>query len=118
MIAMAFEFQIHDVEFCASVDQLVNHTLPTLQKFKREGKAKYIGITGYTPKILKKIIERAPPGSVDVILSYCRMNLLNQGPVNNSHPRYDEYQPQSAKVLACLENGLSKQFQRYLQLKH
>jgi len=70
--------QIHDVEFCASVDQLVNHTLPTLQKFKREGKAKYIGITGYTPKILKKIIERAPPGSVDVILSYCRMNLLNQ----------------------------------------
>ena len=96
---MAFEFQIHDVEFCASVDQLVNHTLPTLQKFKREGKAKYIGITGYTPKILKKIIERAPPGSVDVILSYCRMNLLNQGPVNNS-PRCDGYQSQSAKVLA------------------
>ena len=65
-------FQIHDVEFCASIDQLVTHTLPALMTLKAEGKAKFIGITGYTPKILRKVIERAPPGSVDVVLSYCR----------------------------------------------
>ena len=71
--------QIHDVEFCQSIDQLVNHTLPALAKLKLEGKARFVGITGYSPKILKKIVERAPEGSVDVILSYCRMNLINQG---------------------------------------
>ena len=92
---MHFEFQIHDVEFCGSVDQLVKHTLPTLQKLKNEGKAKYIGITGYTPKILKKVIERAPPGSVDVILSYCRMNLLNQGSV---HSQLSNVMPKSVST--------------------
>jgi len=70
--------QIHDVEFCASMDQLVNHTLPTLLQFKKEGKAKYVGITGYTLQVLKDVVERAPPGSIDLVLSYSRMNLVNQ----------------------------------------
>lgn len=71
--------QIHDVEFCASLDQIVNHTLPTLKKFKDQGKARYIGITGYDLSVLAKIVEKAEPGTIDTVLSYCRMNLTNQG---------------------------------------
>lgn len=70
--------QVHDVEFSESMSQLINHTLPALQELKRQGKARYVGITGYTLQILKDVVRRAPPGSIDVVLSYCRMNMTNQ----------------------------------------
>ena len=71
--------QVHEVEFCQSMDQLVNHTIPTLLKFKAAGKARYVGITSYSLQTLKNVVDRFPPGSIDTILSYCRMNLTNQG---------------------------------------
>jgi len=70
--------QIHDVEYCASMDQLVRHTLPKLLQFKQEGKAKYVGITGYNLQVLKDVVDSAPPGSIDMVLTYCRMNVANQ----------------------------------------
>jgi L-galactose dehydrogenase len=66
-------FQVHDVEF-GDVQQIVHETVPALRKLQQQGKARYIGITGYPPKVLRRIAEAVP---VDSILSYCHYNLLN-----------------------------------------
>ena len=64
--------QVHDVEF-GDAEQIVTETLPALRRLQQAGKARYIGITGYSLKMLARIAESAP---VDSILSYCRYNLL------------------------------------------
>jgi L-galactose dehydrogenase len=64
--------QVHDVEF-GNVDQIVHETIPALRRLQVEGKARYIGISGYPLKTLIKIAKAA---EVDSILSYCRYNLL------------------------------------------
>ena len=64
--------QVHDVEF-GDVDQIVNETLPALRALQQQGKARYIGITGYSLQTLVRIAKSAP---VDSILSYCRYNLM------------------------------------------
>ena len=66
-------FQVHDVEF-GDFSQIVHETLPAMRKIQESGKARYIGITGYPPQLLRKIAEQVP---VDTILSYCHYNLLN-----------------------------------------
>jgi L-galactose dehydrogenase len=64
--------QAHDVEF-GHVQQVVEETLPAMRRLQEQGKARFIGITGYSLKNLMKIAGRA---EVDCILSYCRYNLL------------------------------------------
>lgn len=66
-------FQVHDVEF-GDVQQIIHETLPALRQLQQQGKARYIGITGYPPKLLRRIAEATP---VDGILTYCHYNLLN-----------------------------------------
>jgi L-galactose dehydrogenase len=66
-------FHVHDVEF-GDVRQIIHETLPALRQLQQQGKARYIGITGYPPKLLRRIAESVP---VDAILSYCHYNLLN-----------------------------------------
>ena len=39
--------QVHDMEFAPSLNIILNETLPALKKVKEQGKARYIGITGY-----------------------------------------------------------------------
>jgi L-galactose dehydrogenase len=65
-------FQAHDVEF-GSAQQIVEETIPAMRRLQRQGKVRYIGITGYPLKVLMRIATAAP---VDAILSYCRYNLL------------------------------------------
>jgi L-galactose dehydrogenase len=65
-------FQAHDVEF-GSVQQIIEETIPAMRRLQRQGKVRYIGITGYPLKVLMRIAAAAP---VDTILSYCRYNLL------------------------------------------
>jgi len=44
-----------------------------MRRLQEQGKARYIGITGYS---LKNLVEIAGKVKVDSILSYCRYNLL------------------------------------------
>jgi L-galactose dehydrogenase len=64
--------QVHDVEF-GDVEQIANETLPALRTLQQQGKARYIGITGYS---LQTLVRIATAAAVDSILSYCRYNLL------------------------------------------
>lgn len=65
--------QCHDVEF-APLPQLLEETLPALQKLKTTGKVRHIGITGFPLEILKKVSEKA---AVATVLSYCRFCLTD-----------------------------------------
>ena len=65
--------QAHDIEF-VSFDQIVHEAIPTMRELQVEGKARYIGITGYPVGLLKRTAEHV---LVDSILSYCRYNLMN-----------------------------------------
>lgn len=66
--------QCHDVEF-GDLDQIVNETLPALNDLKAKGLVRFVGITGLPLGVFKYILDRAPPGSVDVVLSYCHFSL-------------------------------------------
>jgi L-galactose dehydrogenase len=65
--------QAHDIEF-AHQQQIVEETLPALRELQAEGKALFVGITGYSVSMLRRVAEAVP---VDTILSYCRYSLLN-----------------------------------------
>jgi L-galactose dehydrogenase len=64
--------QAHDVEF-GDVQQIIDETIPAMRRVQEQGKARYIGITGYSLRTLVRIAEAVP---VDTILSYCRYNLM------------------------------------------
>ncbi|KAI4367161.1 hypothetical protein MLD38_022929 [Melastoma candidum] len=66
--------QCHDIEF-GSLDQIVNETIPALQKLKEGGKIRFIGITGLPLEIFSYVLDRLPPNSVDVVLSYCHYGI-------------------------------------------
>lgn len=68
--------QIHDIEFAPNFDILLKETLPTLEELVKEGKAKFIGVTGYPLSVLKKFIE-AVPGRISICLTYCRFTLFD-----------------------------------------
>jgi len=63
--------QCHDIEF-GSLDQVIHETLPALRKAQEQGKARFIGITGYPLKIFRTVLDQT---EVDTILSYCRYSL-------------------------------------------
>jgi L-galactose dehydrogenase len=65
--------QCQDVEF-TSIPRLVDETLPALQKLKRQGKVRHVGVTGLPLKALRKVLEVTP---VDTVHSYCHFCLTN-----------------------------------------
>eukprot|EP00271_Cylindrocystis_brebissonii_P013533 TRINITY_DN33424_c0_g1_i1.p1 TRINITY_DN33424_c0_g1~~TRINITY_DN33424_c0_g1_i1.p1 ORF type:complete len:320 (+),score=64.46 TRINITY_DN33424_c0_g1_i1:220-1179(+) len=77
--------QCHDIEF-GSLDQIVSETLPALKKLKEAGKVRFIGITGLPLKIFREVLTRAPPGLVDVVLSYCHNSLNDTSLVDDLLP--------------------------------
>ena len=56
----------HDVEFM-ELDQILQETLPALEKIRTQGKVRFIGVSGYPMKMFRYFLERA---DLDVILSY------------------------------------------------
>jgi L-galactose dehydrogenase len=63
--------QSHDNEY-GDLNQVVNETIPALRKLQQEGKARFVGVTGYPLKIFRYILERT---DVDTILSYNHYSL-------------------------------------------
>ena len=47
--------QVHDCEFAPSLDVILNETLPALEKVKKSGKAKMIGVTAGLRKIVDSL---------------------------------------------------------------
>ncbi len=66
--------QCHDIEF-ADLNQIVNETLPALVKLRAAGRIGHIGITGLPLKIFPAVLDRAAPGVVETVLSFCRYEL-------------------------------------------
>ena len=62
----------HDVEF-GDLDFVIQETIPAMRDLQKEGKAKAIGVSGYPLGALRRVMEAVP---LDVVLSYCRYNLL------------------------------------------
>lgn len=64
------------MEFAPSVDIIINQTLPALYEVVRDGKARFIGVTGYPLSVLREVIEKSPV-KIDCVLSYCRLTLMD-----------------------------------------
>ena len=63
----------HDIEF-VDMNQIIDETLPAIRAAQRQGKVKFVGISGYPMKIFRWVLERA---ELDVILSYNHYTLQN-----------------------------------------
>jgi len=63
----------HDIEFVAMA-QVVEETLPALRRVQEQGKARFIGVSGYPMAMFRYILDRA---ELDVILSYNHYTLQN-----------------------------------------
>ncbi|XP_017783133.1 PREDICTED: L-galactose dehydrogenase-like [Nicrophorus vespilloides] len=68
--------QVHDIEFAPSLEYLIDNTLPVLEEFVKQGKARFIGITGYPVIELAKLFEKSRV-KIDSVLSYSRMSLFD-----------------------------------------
>jgi L-galactose dehydrogenase len=66
--------QCHDIEF-ASIDQIVEETIPALLALKRAGRIGHVGITGLPLKIFPAVLDRVPAGDVGTVLSFCHYEL-------------------------------------------
>ncbi|KAL6759906.1 L-galactose dehydrogenase [Haematococcus lacustris] len=64
----------HDVEF-GDLHQVVNETLPALHQLKSQGLVKHVGFSALPLNVFSWIIDKAPPGQVEVVLSYCHHSL-------------------------------------------
>jgi aryl-alcohol dehydrogenase-like predicted oxidoreductase len=63
----------HDIEF-VPMQQIVDETLPALQKAREQGKVRFIGFSGYPQKIFRFICDQA---DVDCVLNYNQYTLQN-----------------------------------------
>jgi L-galactose dehydrogenase len=63
----------HDIEF-VEMSQIVDETLPALRKVQKQGKVRFIGISGYPMNIFRYVLERT---ALDVVLSYNHYTLQN-----------------------------------------
>ncbi|KAJ9573802.1 hypothetical protein L9F63_008839, partial [Diploptera punctata] len=68
--------QIHDIQFAYTPDLVATETLPALQSVVDAGKARFIGITGYPPALLKQVVERSRV-NLSLILSYASDTLID-----------------------------------------
>jgi L-galactose dehydrogenase len=63
----------HDIEF-VPMQQIVDETIPALRKIQRQGKARFIGFSGYPQKIFRFICDQT---DVDCVLNYNQYTLQN-----------------------------------------
>jgi aryl-alcohol dehydrogenase-like predicted oxidoreductase len=63
----------HDVEF-VDLEQVIEETIPAMRKIQQQGKARFIGISGYPMKVFRQVLDRVP---LDCVLSYNQYTLQN-----------------------------------------
>jgi aryl-alcohol dehydrogenase-like predicted oxidoreductase len=63
--------QCHDIEF-ASLDQIINETLPALRRVQETGKVRFIGVSGLPLNVLHYVVQNV---ELDTVLSYCHYAL-------------------------------------------
>jgi L-galactose dehydrogenase len=63
----------HDIEF-VDMDRVVEETLPALRAIQKQGKVRFVGVSGYPMKLFRTVLDRA---ELDVILSYNHYTLQN-----------------------------------------
>ena len=81
-----FDFiQVHDIEF-GDLDRIVTETIPALREAQRQGKARFIGITGLPVRLFREVMDRT---EVDQIQSYCHY-CLNDDALADILPYLDE----------------------------
>ena len=64
----------HDIEFADDYEYVFTETANVLHQLKKEGKARFIGMSCYPLGLLKQAIERC---QLDVVISYAHCNLYN-----------------------------------------
>lgn len=72
----------HDIEF-VPMQQIVDETLPAMQKVRDQGKVRYLGFSGYPQKIFRFVIEQR---EVDCVLNYNQYTLQNTRFVEETVP--------------------------------
>jgi aryl-alcohol dehydrogenase-like predicted oxidoreductase len=63
----------HDIEF-VDMRQIVDETLPALRKIQKQGKVRFVGVSGYPMKMFRWVLDRT---DLDVVLSYNHYTLQN-----------------------------------------
>jgi L-galactose dehydrogenase len=63
--------QSHDNEY-GDLNQVIEETIPALRGIQKQGKARFVGVTGYPLKIFRTILSRI---EIDTILSYNHYSL-------------------------------------------
>src|SRR5205809_826329 len=63
----------HDIEF-VPMQQIVDETIPALRTVQKQGKVRFIGVSGYPMKIFRFVLDQT---GLDVILSYNQYTLQN-----------------------------------------
>jgi len=66
-------FQLHDIEF-VELDDVFGDSYQELGKLRDEGKCRFIGMTGYPMRTLRRAVTET---ELDTVLSYARYTLLN-----------------------------------------
>jgi L-galactose dehydrogenase len=64
----------HDIEFATDYESVFNETANVLHQLKKEGKARFVGMSCYPLGLLRQAIERC---ELDVVISYAHCNLYN-----------------------------------------
>jgi aryl-alcohol dehydrogenase-like predicted oxidoreductase len=65
---------VHDIEF-ADLRQVCDETLPALVELRDAGIVRHVGITNLNLRHFRYVIDHAPAGSVESVLSFCHYTL-------------------------------------------
>lgn len=93
-------YQLHDVEFADSIDEVINGAFQACLELKKQGKIGAIGINGYPLSVLKEGLIKGG-GKFDTVLTYGRYTLTDDSLIDYL-PFFEE---QKVGVIAASAHG-------------